>query len=100
MAVQNGARFELKLRAQGDTGANYAVEIRDALGRWALDAHIDGATGAVALSNPTPPPPAPPWAASYLTSLLRSLWRQRNRHPDRPWPRRVTRWRGGPEERS
>lgn len=95
MTVVHGGNVEFRLSQQSPEEVRYAaelsVEAQTALGL----AVIRRSDGDISFSWETRPPPS--WLTDMAHAMLRSQWRTRQRDGT-PWPRRLKRWRPGPEE--
>lgn len=95
MRPESGGRVELRLTRDDDTTANYEIAIYAPSGEWSATAQASSA-GAVRIEAWSSSPP--PWLESFALVLLRSALR--SHQAESAWPRRITRWRPGPEEPS
>ena len=96
MRPDSGGRVELKLVESDGEGASYEVTLFDPTGEWTAAAKVR-AGGAVEVAAWSPANP-PAWLDALALTLLRGA--QRAQKADAAWPRRVTRWRPGPEEQA
>jgi hypothetical protein len=95
--VVYGGRVELRLGETAPESVDYRVTLTTAEGQWSGWATVGEPSGGVELKLPSGDPGAPPWLYQTATRLLRTAWRNRQRDPGRPWPRRISRWRPGPQ---
>jgi hypothetical protein len=97
MRPEYGGRVELRLTHGGDQDAEYAVSLaqRDAEWNGTAKAKCAGGVEGPTWSGQSSPPA---WLVALAQTLLRGAVRSKLSEAD--WPRRVTRWRPGPEERS
>lgn len=97
MRPESGGRVELRLTFGDDTAAQYAVYLaqRDAEWTGTAKAKREGGVEGPTFSSAEAPPA---WLVSLAQTLLRGT--VRSKLADSTWPRRVTRWRPGPEEPS
>jgi hypothetical protein len=97
MRPESGGRVELRLTHGDEAAAEYAVILSQREGEWTGTAKAKCAGG---VEGPTwsgqSSPPA--WLVALAQTLLRGAVRSKLAEAD--WPRRVTRWRPGPEEHS
>ncbi|HEY3495367.1 MAG TPA: hypothetical protein VGK73_11800 [Polyangiaceae bacterium] len=91
----HGGRLQAKLAAARDGVAQYELVLSDASGRWAGAASVAEGNGAVSFGAWQGQGEPPGWLVEGARALLRTGW-QRAR-TGLPWPRRLTRWRPGPE---
>jgi hypothetical protein len=94
--VQHGARIELKLARLDPEQVAYSVAVTTADGSWSSAALLARSDGKLELGGWSGPAGPPAWLADTTRALLRSLWRAR-RSDVADWPKRITRWRAGPE---
>ncbi len=94
--VAYGARFEL-VREQAEQGCvAYRVRCWTHHGECSTEAVVTLADGAVLVHPWEPAGAAPAWAQQWVQRLLRAEYRNLGERPA-DWPRRLTRWRQGPE---
>jgi hypothetical protein len=98
MRPEFGGRVELLLTQGGDDDAEYAVSLSQRDGEWRGTAKAKCAGGVEGPTWSAPSTPPPDWLVALAQTLLRGAVRTKLSEAD--WPRRVTRWRPGPEERS
>jgi len=96
MRPDHGGRVELRLVDDEKTQARYDVVLFAPDAEWKALAKIqdERALEFGAWSGPSAPPP---WLEALARTLLRGTARQREAQGS--WPRRLTRWRPGPEAR-
>lgn len=88
----SGGRLNLVLEGE----RRYAVEISAGDQTWHASLEIDPA-GHVGFGAWQPPDP-PAWLCQAATAVMRAEWRARQFPDAPPWPRRITRWRRGPDD--
>lgn len=88
----SGGRLYLVLEGE----RRYAVEISAGDQTWHATLEIDPA-GHVGFGAWQPPDP-PAWLCQAATAVMRAEWRARQVPDAPPWPRRITRWRRGPDD--
>jgi hypothetical protein len=89
----HGGRLQAKLVATNDGGAVYQLALADTLASFSGGARVLESDGAVTFDAWPLEPPA--WLVEGARVLLRAAW-QRHRS-GQGWPRRLARWRPGPE---
>jgi hypothetical protein len=88
---EHGGTIELKLERTSETEVTYETTLATPASEWRGDARVTLANGHVELA---PPEEMPAWLGDLARAVLRSIWRA---HASAGWPRRITRWRAGPE---
>lgn len=88
----SGGRLNLVLEGE----RRYAVEISTGDQTWHATLEI-GPAGHVGFGAWQPPDP-PAWLCQAATAVMRAEWRARQVPDAPPWPRRITRWRRGPDD--
>lgn len=88
---EHGGTIELKLERTSDADVSYRATLATPELEWQGEAHVALETGRVELA---PPSEVPPWLVELVRGVLRATWRA---HASAGWPRRITRWRAGPE---
>lgn len=86
----SGGRVALSLLSADDEVARYSVNLSDPTGRVEGNVTIRVSDGLVELNLESD---AASWLVELARLLARGAWRNRQ---DKPWPRRITRWRGEP----
>lgn len=94
MRPEHGGRVELRLVSDDQSHARYEVALFAAQAEWKARAELGGerVLEIGAWSGPSAPPG---WLELLAKSLLRGTARQHQAQGT--WPRRLTRWRSGPE---
>jgi hypothetical protein len=94
MRPDHGGRVELRLVSDDEAQARYDVALFVTEAEWKAQARIGGecALDLGAWSGPSDPPA---WLQALAKTLLRGTARQHQTQGS--WPRRLTRWRPGPE---
>ena len=90
MRPEHGGTLELKLERSSGEDVVYAVTLQTPESEWSASARVRVGDGQVTLELEQ----APGWLVDRARNVLRALWRA---HADAGWPRRITRWRAGPE---
>jgi hypothetical protein len=92
---QHGGRLEAKLVSHTSEQAAYELGLSVASDSWQGRASVADAGGAVSF-EPWRSEKAPPdWLTDAARALLRSAWQRRR--AGSAWPRRLARWRPGPD---
>jgi hypothetical protein len=92
---EQGARLTVRLVGGAADPAEYSVRLATAAALWDGRASVRESDGQVdAKWDALEPPPA--WLIQAAHALLRAAWQRRR--AGHPWPRRLTRWRPGPDE--
>lgn len=89
----SGGRLNLRLVPGTGPFVRYQGELTAESQSWQGSVEIDAA-GSVRFEF-SPEPPA--WLCQATSAILRAEWRNRRGADPAPWPRRLTRWRVGPE---
>lgn len=89
----SGGRVTLRLSASANDHVEYSGEMVTSEGTWSARATVSVADGSIALAHDGSEPPA--WLVSVARSALRVAWRASR--AGTPWPRRINRWRPGPD---
>jgi hypothetical protein len=84
-----GGRIDFQLESEGAEQVVYAAELATPEGEWTGRVRIGTGAGEIELELDAEPPP---WLIGLARAVLRTIWRARA-----GWPRRVTRWRPGPD---
>lgn len=92
MRPEHGGRIELVLARADERGARYASTLSTAERSWSGSVEVAAGDGAVVIDVPDDPPA---WLVDVVRGVVRAGWRAR---AEAGWPRRLTRWRAGPEE--
>ncbi len=90
----HGGRLVLRIVDTGGAAIEYAGEIATAAGEWPVRFRISASDGKVEPSAEATHA-APHWLVEFAVATLRAAWRA-HRETGR-WPRRLQRWRPGPE---
>jgi len=93
MDVEHGGRATLRLSATDDTQVEYDVEFLTKDGRFAAHATVALSDGAVEVRSDDA---VPAWLVELARTTLRGAFR--TARATSSWPRRLSRWRGGPNE--
>jgi hypothetical protein len=90
---EHGGTIELKLERSSDEEVAYGATLATPDGSWGARVSVAIADGRVELEVDDG---APGWLVDLARNVMRSVWRAR---ASAGWPRRITRWRAGPEAR-
>jgi hypothetical protein len=89
----HGGRLQAKLAATGPAGAEYRLSVSDSTASFSGRARVAESDGEVSFDPWSEEPPA--WLRDGARVLLRAAWQRRR--AGESWPRRLSRWRPGPE---
>jgi hypothetical protein len=94
VTTSQSGRVTLKLKRMDPDRVDYEGELSSGSSRWTVSASVALKDGSVAVSSPAESD-TPEWLVKHLRATLRAAFRASS--TGTPWPRRVSRWRGGPE---
>ena len=94
---EHGARVAVRLLEEGtgSEGAAYALTLATADATWDARATVTETEGRVDVGVWEPATAPPAWLVQAAHTVLRGAWQRRR--AGNPWPRRLARWRPGPE---
>jgi hypothetical protein len=81
----------VRLAVLHEDRVEYEGELWTPAESWPVRAIVSRSSGAVEVEGKN----APGWLVTLLRSILRAAWR--SAEAGTPWPRRLNRWRTGPE---
>jgi hypothetical protein len=91
----HGGRLEARLSSENREGVEYVLALSIAEASWEGRAAVAERDGSVRIGAWSGEGAPPAWLAEGARVLLRFAWQRRR--AGHPWPRRLARWRPGPE---